>query len=239
MSGPDESGVETAAMFATLSEQLNADWDAEVAPHAICERAIEAVPAARWCGITLRRRRGRLETVAVTDPVVEKWDALQYELDEGPCLESAQDEGSFVVRNVATDDRWPRWGPLVAELGVGSMVSIQMSTPEDGADGATLGAINLYADRVNAFTRADVDLALVYGVHASSALAAAQQISSLETAVKSRHLIGVAQGILMQRYGLSQSRAFELMQRYSSSATIKLREVADVVIQSRELPPLP
>lgn len=225
-------------MFAALSEHLNADWDAEVAPQAICAGALEAVPAARWCGITLRRRRGRLQTVAVTDPVVATWDDLQYELDEGPCLEAAlSSEGSFVVDDVATDPRWPVWGPQVAERGVGSMVSIQMSAPEDGEEGATLGAINLYADQPHAFAQVDVDLALVYGVHASSALAAAQQISSLESAVRSRHLIGVAQGILMQRYGLSQARAFELMQRYSSHTNIKLHAIADVVIEHRELPP--
>lgn len=233
--GSDERTSRTAAWFADLSEQLHSDWDAELTPQMICDRALEVVPTAQCCGITLRRRRGRLETVAVTDPVVEKWDALQYELDEGPCLDSAQEDGSFLVLDVAHDHRWPRWGPKAAQMGVGSMISVQMKAPDD-PDGPVLGAINIYAQHSGVFDSSDLDHALIFGTHASSALAAAHQISSLESAVHSRHQIGIAQGILMQRYDLSQARAFEAMQRWSNQSNMKLRAVAEAVIADRGLP---
>ncbi len=234
-----EPAIDTAAWFAGLSEQLHAEWDAALTPQMICDRVLEVVPAASACGITLRRRRRRLETVAVTDAMVEKWDALQYELDEGPCLDSAQDEGSFLVRDVAHDARWPRWGPKVAELGVGSLISVQMTAPDEDDTGTTLGAINIYSTATGAFDRDDLDRALIFGIHASSALAAAHQITSLESAVQSRHRIGIAQGIVMQRYGLTQERAFEAMQRWSSQSNLKLHAVAEAVIADHSRPGAP
>jgi AmiR/NasT family two-component response regulator len=49
-------------------------------------------------------------------------------------------------------------------------------------------------------------------------------------------MIGVAQGILMQNYGISMEQSFELLRRYSSYKNIKLREVAEHVVQAGDLP---
>ena len=68
-----------------------------------------------------------------------------------------------------------------------------------------LGALNLYAGTPDAFIRDDVDVAEIYATHATNALTAARLSSGLRTALHSRHMIGVAQGILMQLYELSWS----------------------------------
>lgn len=56
--------------------------------------------------------------------------------------------------------------------------------------------------------------------------AAQQQIENLSRALESRHLIGMAQGLLMARYGLTQKQAFAYLARCSQEENIKLREVA-------------
>jgi AmiR/NasT family two-component response regulator len=58
-------------------------------------------------------------------------------------------------------------------------------------------------------------------------------------AVDSRKLIGQAQGILMERYDLDQDRAFEVLRRYSRDSNVKLREVAQLVVDTRQLPDTP
>jgi len=214
-----------AAFFAQLSRDLLERND-DLTLERVARGAVDAVPAADACGISLRRRRNRIETGASSAPVADTCDALQYELGEGPCLEAIWEAESYLCQDTATDPRWPRWGPRVAQEGVGSVLSIRLATST-----ATLGAINMYAYATEAYTQDDVDLGLIYAVHATSAMNTFRLVTGLQTAVQSRHLIGVAQGILMSRYGLSLDHSFEVLRRYSSHRNVKLRDLADEVIE--------
>ncbi|QIX27576.1 GAF and ANTAR domain-containing protein [Nocardioides sp. JQ2195] len=231
-----EALADTAPYFAGLSKQLMSDQDVVATLDRICDRALEVVPAADFCAITVRRRRGRLETLAWTDEAALDCDRLQYALEEGPCISSAIEDEPFLVRSTGHDDRWPKWGPRVAEHGVHSLVSVQLSAETLDPDRDPLGAINLYARKVDAFAAEDVERALVFGVHAANALSMSHLVSGLAEAVESRHQIGVAQGLLMNRYGLDLDQAFEALQRFSSNSNVKLRDVARLVIEAGELP---
>jgi AmiR/NasT family two-component response regulator len=54
--------------------------------------------------------------------------------------------------------------------------------------------------------------------------------------VQSRHVIGVAQGIIMHRYDMTLEASFEVLRRYSSHSNRKLRDVAQLVVEQRMLP---
>lgn len=232
-----ERDPEAAIMhMAVLSHELMQDQDERNTLDRVCEHALKLIPAAEFCGITVKRRRGRLETLSETDSIAAVCDELQYELGEGPCVEAATDDESFLVRSTATDPRWPAWGPRVAELGVHSIVSVQLTGPPWHSRTDPLGAVNLYARPENAFDERDLVWARAFGIHAANALAMARAVSTLGEAVEARHQIGVAQGVLMEKYGLETDRAFDLLQRYSSSANVKVRDVAADVVRKRELP---
>lgn len=232
----DDPPIKGAAYFAALAEQLHSEPVETMTLERICAQTLEVVPAAQYCGITLRRRRGRLETVVASHPLVTQGDALQYQLDEGPCVDAATDHGVFLVSDTASDSRWPRWGPRAADLGLRSLIAVQLSSSQQDDDSDALGAINIYAGRIDAFTRDDLDHAVIFATHAASALVSARVITGLGTAVHNRHLIGVAQGILMQRYGLSLERSFDALRRYSNETNIKLSVLAELVVQDRGLP---
>jgi GAF domain-containing protein len=221
----------SASDFAQLSRDLMADPDEQPTLQMVADRAVAVVPACDFASVSLRRRRGRIETSASTSELASACDALQYELDEGPCLEAVWDGDSYLAEDIAKDRRWPLWGPRVADLGVGSVLAIQLTSETE-----TIGALNLYATASHAFQSDDVDLALVYTIHAANALNSARLVSGLQTAVHSRHLIGVAQGILMATYNLSMNQSFELLRRYSSQGNVKLREVAEHVVDHGGLP---
>jgi AmiR/NasT family two-component response regulator len=53
---------------------------------------------------------------------------------------------------------------------------------------------------------------------------------NMNAALSSRTTIGIALGILIERYGLDQDGAFRYLTRVSSSSETKLREVAAQVV---------
>lgn len=203
----------------------------------VTRQALSAVPDAEWASLTLRRttrRRTVYETAAWTDGIALSIDVLQYELDEGPCLDTARGQDWRRSGDVDLDARWPRWGPRAAAVGVGSVLSIALV-----GKNRPLGALNLYSRSSGAFAERDlVDAALLYGAHVGVVLGLSQEVSGLTVAMESRHVIGTAQGILMERFGLSVDAAFDLLKRYSSVLNIRIADLAQQVVRTRELPEL-
>ena len=177
-------------------------------------------------------KSGSIQTPASTSPIVSVCDELQYSLREGPCLSAIWSGECFVVEDVAQDPRFPKWGPAAAAAGVGSIVSLRLFTSAQ-----VMGALNIYSRTALAFSEEDVDVATIFASHAATALAAAKLVSGLETAVLTRHTIGIAQGILMSRYGITADRAFDVLRRYSTHTHTKLRAVALSIVESGHLPP--
>jgi GAF domain-containing protein len=194
--------------------------------------ALTVVPSATEASITVRGTRRGQTTLAATSTLAGEVDQQQYALGEGPCL-TATDDGEWVRSgDVAGDPRWPRWGPQAAGRGVGSVLSIALT-----ARGERIGALTLYAGEHGQFSdRDEVELALLFAVHAAQALSASRLVSGLEVALTSRHHIGVAQGIIMERYGVGLDRSFEILRRISSQTEVRLSLVARHVVETNEVP---
>jgi hypothetical protein len=67
--------------------------------------------------ITMRTSKA-LESVAYSSDLILQADQLQYELNEGPCLDAVWTDRVFVVRDPVADGRWPRWAPAATDLGL-------------------------------------------------------------------------------------------------------------------------
>jgi hypothetical protein len=135
-------------------------------------------------------------------------------------------------RDLAVDERWPRWGPLVAaELGAMSIVSYRLFTTED-----TLGALNLYGRKADAFDAGDVYDGYALAAHVAVALAASQNVEHLETAINNRTVIGRAEGILMERFDLTATQAFAVLRRVSQHRNVRLHLVANELVRTRQTP---
>ncbi len=172
-----------------------------------------------------------METAASTDELVNRADDLQLECGEGPSHRKRREFDIVVIDDTTRESRWPSWGLRVAELGWRAMLSVQLATPV-----RALGTLNLYAHAPNAFGPELAELAQIFGRHASIAVMGAQYSDSLRAAVASRHVIGQAQGILMERYQVDAERAFTILRRYSQERNIKLRTIAEQVIATHQLP---
>ena len=219
-----------SGFFAEMALELHAEPTAERTVDRITEYA-KIATSCDEAGIMLVHARNRIETAAATSKRVGESHNLQILHDEGPCLDAIERPGSFLANNTATDARWPKWGPAVAELGLLSAISVGLQTRE-----RRYGSLNLYADHLDAFDADDLAVAVIFARHASVALAAAHSEDGLQLAVDARKLIGQAQGILMERFDIDPDRAFDVLRRFSQAHNVKLREVALQVVEQRRLP---
>ena len=195
------------------------------------EVATEIIPGCDLAGMSIVHRGG-IDTPAASGEALRRLDELQFELKEGPCFDALRKHEVVLSRDLATDQRWPTWGPRVAqEIGVGSIVSYRLFTTED-----TLGAMNLYSLTHDAFDPEDIYNGEALAVHVAVALAAAQNVTHLETAITSRTVIGQAEGILMERFDLSPAQAFAVLRRVSQHQNIKLNRIAEELVLTRETP---
>lgn len=217
--------------FAALVAELHAQPSVVETAEQVVEYACAELDA-EHAGITLIRRGGRLETISPTDPLVEELDQLQYDLQQGCCVESAWQSHTMHSEALATDPRWPDWGPKAASLGVSSVLSVELNSDEK----RRVGALNLYWSQTREFTDDDFAFAQIFGRHAALALSASITNANLHVALDSRKRIGMAQGILMERYGLGTEQAFHVLRRFSQDQNRKLRDVADELIETRQLP---
>jgi hypothetical protein len=80
------------------------------------------------------------------------------------------------------------------------------------------------------------DLAEAFAQIASLAVGAVAERDNLNRAVVARHRVGLAQGILMTRRQLAVDEAFTLLRRKSQKTNVKLRTIAQTVIQTGDLP---
>lgn len=193
--------------------------------------ATELIHGCDLVGISVVRRGG-IDTPAASDEQLRRVDELQFELKEGPCFDALRTHETVCSGDLAGDARWPRWGPLVAtEVGALSIVSYRLFTTED-----TLGALNLYARTVGAFDDDDVTDGYALAAHVAVALAAAESVEHLETAINNRTAIGRAEGILMERFDLTPAQAFAVLRRVSQHRNVRLHLVADELVRTRRTP---
>lgn len=220
-----------AREFADLAEAMSG----ESTPVETAEQVVAFAKqqlGADWAGITMITAGGRLRTLAPTAPLVEDVDVLQYELGEGTCHDSSWTGQTLVANDLRTDPRWPTWGPKVAALGVVSALAAELTRTDD----RRIGSINLYWNRPMEISADDAAYAHIFARHAAIALQASFSDAQLHVALDTRKVIGAAQGILMERHGLTMDQAFQVLRRYSQDHNVKLRNIAEQLLATRKLP---
>ena len=225
--------VRLAGMLARMARELGAEDSVPDTMSALAERTVTAVPGCEAAGVT-RSRHGWYETSAATDPLVDEVDRMQYQADQGPCLDALREHEIFRSGDVTVDGRWPEFGRLVTGLGVRSMLSFRLFVEDD-----TIGSLNLYSRRRDAFDDRSVAVGAIVAAHAALAVEQARARESdrqREQALDSNRRIGIATGILMVLHRIDADTAFEALRTASQRRNRKLRELAEDVISTGAIP---
>ena len=223
---------EKAALFADLATRLSGSLDESVTAGLVASLVLDVVPGAEHAAVSVRSRRSRLRLLASSSRTARELVECQRDAPDGPVWDALTAQDVVRSDDLAAEHRWSRWSAQAVSLGVGSVLVFPLVREQ-----VTIGVLSLYAGSDCAFASPPTTgLATLYARHATNALVAARHVSGLQTALESRHVIGMAQGILMARFGVDEEQSFAVMQRVSSGQNLKLRVVARHVVDTGELP---
>lgn len=219
---------ELATRMAELSREIAAPRPLDRVLAEVTTAAVELIPAADIAGVLLVKGSGDFESVADTDSLVAKLDKLQHDFNEGPCHDAALKQTIVRTDDLREEPRWPRYAPAAVEHGVLSSLSFKLYTAD-----RTAGALNLFSFRPGAWDTEAETIGTVFAAHAAAAIMAGSHGLQMQSALSTRDRIGQAKGIIMERYGVDDVRAFELLRRLSQETQTKLIDVAQGVIDTR------
>jgi transcriptional regulator with GAF, ATPase, and Fis domain len=221
--------ADLAQILSELARSLQAQPDLQRTVDAIVTAVTKTVPGAEHAGLSVREG-ANLRTVAATSDLVQRLNGIEHDLGEGPCLQAELEHRVYRIDDMARETRWPRFAAAAADAGIQSMLGYRLFIT-----GRTLGALDLYSSKPNAF---DTDAELIgelFAAHAAVAMIGSTQQAEWKTALGTRDVIGMAKGILMQREHLTDDRAFDLLARTSQNANIKVQDIAAwLVAQANE-----
>jgi hypothetical protein len=163
-------------------------------------------------GVLLDADGDEVAPAAATGSAVRQAELMEVEARQGPGLQAVLQRQPVISDELRFDSRWRFWAPQAADLGFRSVLSLRL------ADVLALGQ--------------------AFATHASIAIAIARERDQLLQAVDSRGVVGQAQGLLMQQYGISADQAFTVLKRYAAQLDQKLRLVAARFVEDRTLPDL-
>ena len=222
--------------FAALAREFAKQPSLAATLEAIVSHTVATVEGAEHATITIRRAGDKYQTVATTGELPLRVDEIQYQTQQGPCLQALADHHVLRSDDLANDPRWPVFGSYVRDqTDVVSMMSHRLLLEEEN----TLGALNMYSRKPAAFARLDLTVLDELATHAAIALtlaASRDHNENLRRAVESNRTIGVAIGILMAKKLTTRQQAFDLLRITSQHSHIKLRDIAEYVIDTGMLP---
>jgi GAF domain-containing protein len=227
---PDQFDAALSAFVESLHG--DADMDVEAAMTRIVEFTMATAEVADGSIFFAHPTSAGLlyDTVAPTSAEAVKIDEIQHEVGHGPSIDAVATGATVLSRDLARDERWPGWRDSAVEFGISGVISVRLH-----ARARTIGALNLYARRADALDENRARAVEVLAKHAAAALAAAMDHATLTRALLTRSTIGRAQGVMMERYGLDDGAAFEVLKRHSQASNTKLRHVAERILDGHDL----
>lgn len=223
----DNQYADLARTLGELAVEMQSKHDAEAVLQAITFAAVGVVPGVRWAGISLIDGKV-IEPRVPTHTVVTKIDTLQSETGQGPCLSALREHETVYIGDMATEERWPVFAAAAVKLGIRTSLSCRLFIKSDN-----IGALNLYGGEPGVLDKESFFYGELLAQHASVALAGAQSEIQFQRALSSRDLIGKAKGIIMERFGVDEVRAFALLSRLSQQSNTKLIDVAKSIVEKR------
>ena len=129
-----------SAVLSEFARTLVTDFPIQGILDHLVERVAEILPV-RAAGVTLIAEGMAPRYVAASDEFALRFERLQSELGQGPCRDAYECGRAIAVPDLATDDRFPRFGPPAVAGGLAAVFTFPLCHGS-----ARLGALDLYSD---------------------------------------------------------------------------------------------
>ena len=220
------------AAFVKLADTLTDDYDVDDLLHTLVDECT-AILDAQAAGLMLAGTDGKLRLVASTSERADLVEVTQLNTGKGPCVDcfsSGQPVSVADIENAAGD--WPEFRAEALKQGFRSLYATPMRLR-----GEIIGTLNLLSTRVGILNNRDAEAAQALTDVATIGILQERLIHErgvvaehLQRALDSRILIEQAKGVLSEIGGISVDVAFENMRAYARSNNLRLREVAEGIV---------
>jgi GAF domain-containing protein len=206
----------------------------------ILETAVE-VMGFDGATVSARDSKDRLSTIAATDQRMIDLDDAQYATGEGPCLAVLEPREPIFLEDAGRDgdDAWEHFTRTAADLGIRSTLSMHVPTDTE----QVAASLNFYAKRRLELGDTQMRTAEGFAQQLAAAIlgvdaykSTARLAHDMAEAMRSRAVIEQAKGILMADHRIDADHAFEQLQQLSNHSNMKLRQVAQRLVEERTNP---
>jgi transcriptional regulator with GAF, ATPase, and Fis domain len=225
----NEADISTIARELAEITRLVEDDDFGKTLERFVNRVAQTIPGCDDALITVRSQTG-VESVSSTrdlgfDPILP-----------GPIIEAVTFNEPRRLDDVGADQRWPAFAVALANAGYQSCLSLPLSTTRDDT-----AVLTLFAHKPDQFTESAYDVVLLLTLHGGAVFDNAslyhdssRLVTQLRTALRTRALVGRAQGLLMRHFAYDTERAFAALTRASQNSNTKLRDLAGLIVNAHE-----
>lgn len=199
----------------------------------LCTAVTRDLPV-RWAGITLVEDQQVGGTVTGSDQEARALEDLQFDLGEGPCVDSVAARRPVMVPVLGRSGfrRWPAYAPAAHERGARSVFAFPLQV---GA--VCVGALDLYQPRTGSLPADAVVSALTFADLAMDVLVSGRVAdyadSDVSEIVAPRLEVYQAQGMVAVDLGVDLTTAMALLRAHAYSGGRPLVEVARAVLTGR------
>jgi GAF domain-containing protein len=226
---PSEEGAITE-----LSEMRVFDKPLDGTAQAVVDLARRSLDHCDGVGVRLLDRNGVTARV-FTDARSSRFDALQDELDDGPCIECVRTRALCDLRPVTPDTHGPNFAHSAREAGLISCLGVPLMV-----DGDVIGALNLYAWPVGDFGGWDRQHCTDFADQASISLANAQAYARTQVVIveleaelaASDDRVHQAHGVLMALWDTTLDGAIRRLSELADAQNSTLDRAAQSVLDS-------
>jgi diguanylate cyclase (GGDEF)-like protein len=142
-----------SAVLSEFARTLITDFPIQGILEHLVKRIVEVLPVSS-AGVTLISAGIAPRYIAASDESAMRFERLQTEIGQGPCIAAYETGRAVAVSDLRTDDRYPTFAPAAVAAGLAAVFTFPLREGE-----GRLGALDLYRDEPGELDQHDMDAA--------------------------------------------------------------------------------
>jgi diguanylate cyclase (GGDEF)-like protein len=183
------SEKELSDVLAEFARNMVTDFPIQAILDRLVERIVDVLPITA-AGVTIISPGARPRYVAASDHNAMKYEHLQTELREGPCVLAYQSGDAVTVADLRYEDRFPSFVPRALESGLAAVFTFPLRHGD-----VQLGALDLYRDTPGKMSGAAMSAAQTLADVAAAYLLNAQARDDLQDSSERSRMSALHDGL--------------------------------------------